>query len=100
MKEAQNVQFIGRFFETQVNRDDLSVYEEFFFENVIIHGPSSNQKIRGLAETRKIDTSYSQIYPGKQFTIEEIFGYSDRVIVRWVCRGKHKGKYKGISPNG
>ncbi len=98
MKEDQNIQLIRCFFETQVNRDDLSSYEEFFFKNVTIHGPASNQKIRGLAEAKKIDASYNQIYPGKQFTIEEIFGYSDRVVVRWVCKGKHKGKYKGISP--
>lgn len=55
-------------------------------------------KISGLAETKKIDSSYIEAYPGKKFIIEEIFGYEDRVMIRWVCHGKHKGKYKGIHP--
>lgn len=98
MTIQKNVLFIRQLFEELVNQDDLSRYEEFFAKNVLVHGPASNQKIRGLAETKKIDASYVKAYPGKQFLIEEIFGYDDRVIVRWVCHGKHKEKYKGVLP--
>ncbi len=70
----------------------------FFSKDVIIHGPASNQKIRGLKAARQIDSSYIEAYPGKIFSIEEIFGSGDRVFVRWICRGKHREKYKGISP--
>lgn len=97
-QKRSNVLLIRKLFEEHVNQDDLSFYADFFSKDVLIHGPASNQKIRGLEETRQIDTSYIQAYPGKRFTIEEIFGYGDRVIVRWICRGKHKGKYKGINP--
>lgn len=98
MTIQKNILLIQRFFEEQANQDDLSLYEEFFSKNIVLHGPASNQKIRGLAELRKIDSSYIQAYPKKKISIEEIFGYADRVIVRWVCQGKHKEKYKGISP--
>lgn len=98
MTIQKNIHIIRRLFDEQVNRDDLSHYEEFFSKNVILHGPASNQKIHGLAELRKIDASYAHAYPEKKFSIEEILGYGDRVMVRWVCRGKHKGKFKGIHP--
>ena len=98
MTVQKNVLLIRRFFEEQVNQDDLSRYEEFISKNVLIHGPASNQKIRGLAAVREIDSSYVEAYPKKKFSIKEIFGYGDRVMVRWVCRGKHKGTYKGIRP--
>lgn len=98
MTIQKNILFIRQLFEEVVNQDDLSRYEEFFSKDVIVHGPSSTQKISGLAETKKIDSSYIEAYPGKKFAIEEIFGYEDRVMIRWVCHGKHKGKYKGIHP--
>lgn len=94
----KNVLLIRKFIEEHVNRDDLSCYEEFISKNVIIHGPASNQEIRGLSETKKIDSAYVQAYPEKKFTIEEIFGYGDRVMVHWMCHGKHKGKFKGMHP--
>lgn len=93
-----NVLLIRRFFEEFVNKDDLSRYGDFFSEDVIIHGPASNQKIRGLKKVKQIDSSYVEAYPGKIFLIEEIFGCDDRVFVRWICRGKHREKYKGINP--
>jgi hypothetical protein len=98
MMTKNNILFIRKFFEEYVNKDDLSLYEDFFSEDVIIHGPASNQKIRGLKKVRQIDTSYVKAYPGKIFSIEEIFDCDDRVFVRWICRGKHRGKYKGINP--
>ncbi len=98
MKIQKNIQFIQRFFHEQVNQDDLSRYEEFFSKDVLIHGPASNQKTRGVAGAKKIDSSYIKASPKKKFSIEEIFGYHDKVLVRWVCHGKHKGQYKGIDP--
>lgn len=94
----KNVLLIRQLFEEVVNQDDLARYEEFFSKDVIVHGPASNQKTCGLAKTKKFDSAYVEAYPGKQFSIEEIFEHGDRVIVRWVCHGKHKGNYKGIPP--
>ena len=98
MDAQKNISFVRQFIEEQANQDDTSRYEEFIAPDVLIHGPASGQKIKGLKETRKIDTSYIQAYPQKQFIIEEILSHDDKVFVRWNCKGKHKGKYKGISP--
>lgn len=98
MTTQKNIQLVRQFFEEQVNCDDLSRYEEFLSKNVVVHGPASNQKIRGLQEVKKIDASYVHAYPEKKFSIEEIFGHDNRVMVRWVCRAKHKRKQKGALP--
>lgn len=98
MSAQKNIQLIRQFFEEQINRDDLSRYEEFVSKHVIIHGPASGQEIHGLPEAKKIDASYIKAYPRKTFSIEEIFESESRVMIRWICRGKHRGKYKGIAP--
>lgn len=98
MSTQNNIKLIKHFFETQVNKDDTSLYEEFIDPEVTIHGPASGQKIQGINNTKQIDSSYIQAYPHKQFFIEEFLGVKDRVFIRWVCKGAHKGEYKGIRP--
>ncbi len=96
MKE--NIKLILRFFEEQVNREDTSQYAEFVSKNVVVHGPGSDQKIEGISTVEKIDVSYCRAYPKKKFIIEEIFEQSDRVFVRWICKGLYKDEIKGIRP--
>lgn len=98
MHAQKNISLIREFIEEQANKDDTSRYEEFISPDVLIHGPASGQKIRGIKATQKIDVSYIQAYPEKKFTIEEIFCRADKVFVRWICKGRHKGKVKGIYP--
>jgi len=98
MTTQNNILFIRKLFEDQANKDNVSSYADFFSKDVIIHGPASHQKTHGLEEAVCLDSFYIQTYPGKTFSIEEIFEYEDRVFVRWVCHGKHRNKYKGINP--
>lgn len=98
MKGQKNITLIRRFFEEQANKDDTSRYEEFLSPHVLVHGPASGQKLKGIKDSQKIDNSYIRSYPQKKFIIEELLSFDDRVFVRWICRGKHKGKYKGIHP--
>lgn len=98
MNEEASIALIRRFFDEQVNKDDTSRYTEFISPDVLLHGPASGQKIHGIKHTQSIDVSYIKAYPHKQFTIEEILSVEDKVFVHWICRGKHKEKYKAISP--
>lgn len=39
-------------------------------------------------------------FPDIHFTIEDRFGIEDKLVVRWICHGTHKGEFMGIPPTG
>ncbi len=96
MSIEKNVLFIRKLFEEHINKDDLSSYGDFFSPDVIVHGPASQQTVKGLKKAQQIDSTYTSKYPGKTFLIKEIFGRDDRVFVDWVCQGKHQKKTKDL----
>lgn len=99
MKAIQkNILLVRRLFEEQASRDDISLYDQLFSEEVELYGPASGQISKGLSSLKKIDRGYHTTYPGAQFKIEEIFGYRNEVVVRWICKGTYKEGYKGIKP--
>ena len=99
MKTIQkNIRLVRRLFEEQASRDDISLYDQLFSEEVQLFGPASGQVVKGLQQLKKIDQGYHTDYTGAQFKIESIFGHGNEVVVRWTCRGAYKEGYKGITP--
>jgi DNA-binding CsgD family transcriptional regulator/predicted ester cyclase len=98
MNTKKMIALVRRLFEEQANRGSISLYEDIFFPELIIHGPASNQETHGIPNAKKLDHSYFKAYQGMKFTIEDIQAIQDKVFVRWICRGKHAGKFKGIHP--
>lgn len=94
----KNIELVQRLLKEQANQVDTSVYDSFFSPDVVIYGPAIDQKVRGLEELKKFEVSHNKAYPDKKYIVDGIFGEGDRVVVQWTCRGKHKGKFKGIQP--
>lgn len=94
----KNIQLVRRLFDEQASQDDTSLYDQLFSEGVELYGPASGQITKGLAALKRIDRGYHLAYPRAQFQIEEIFGHSNEVVVRWTCKGAYKAGYKGITP--
>src|SRR5271170_3884253 len=94
----KNIQLVRRLFEEQASRDDTSLYDQLFSEEVRLYGPASGQVVIGIPALKKVDHGYHKAYPGAKFELEKIFGHTDEVIVRWICRGAYKEDYKGITP--
>lgn len=94
----KNIQLVRRLFEEQASRDDTSLYDQLFSDDVQLYGPSSGQITKGLTALKKIDRGYHRAYPNTRFKIDEIFGHDNQVVVRWTCKGAYQEGYKGISP--
>lgn len=88
MKSNKNIDIVREFFDKQTNESDISSYEKIVSTEVAIHGPGTLQKTVGINHAKHIDRNYLQKYPGKEFKIEEIFPYKDKVYVRWNCAGR------------
>jgi steroid delta-isomerase-like uncharacterized protein len=94
----KNIELVKRLVEGLASGRDMSLYEVLFSKDVILHGPSSSQEIRGLETLKKIDEDLFKAYPGTKFKIETIFEEGNQVFVRWTCAGRYKKGHRGLNP--
>ena len=98
MQSKKNIRLVRRLVEKQASRDDTSLYDQLFSQEVELYGPASGQMIKGLSNLKKIDQGYHKAYPKAKFEIEEIFERGNEVYVRWTCKAAYKEDHKGIKP--
>jgi predicted ester cyclase len=80
------------------NRGDLDEYLTIYDERVALHGyapePMNLDAVRGF---------YAGIFaglPGSQIEVLESFTSGDRLVVRFVQRGRHDGELMGVPASG
>lgn len=99
MKANENVELIRRLLALQAKNKEALNYEDFMQRDVVIHGPGNGQKIRGLHDVKRIDLDHIPATQ-KHFEIEEMLDLHNKVIVRWICKGKpnpdEAGDYKYV----
>ena len=91
---------IRRSFEEFWNKGNLSLADELFTPNYEHHDTSSPDFGRGPESEKKRAALYRTAFPDLQLTIEDIIAEGQTVMVRWSCRGTHKGDLSGIAPTG
>jgi steroid delta-isomerase-like uncharacterized protein len=91
---------IRRSFEELWNKGNLSLADELFTPNYEHHDASSPDLGRGPESEKKRAALYRSAFPDLQLTIEDIIAEGQTVMVRWSCRGTHKGDLSGIAPTG
>jgi steroid delta-isomerase-like uncharacterized protein len=99
MSEA-NKNIVRRLFEEVWNKGNLSVADELFAPTCTHHDPSTPDFGRGPESEKKRVTLYRTAFPDQRMTIEDIIAEGETVMVRWSCRGTHKGDLSGIAPTG
>jgi steroid delta-isomerase-like uncharacterized protein len=80
------------------NRGDLDAYLTLYDDDVTLHGyspqPLDRHAVRGF---------YEGIFaglPGSQIEVVDAFGSGDRIVARFVQRGRHDGVLMGVPPTG
>ncbi len=96
----QNKDIVRRLFEELWNKGNLSVADELFTLNYDHHDPSTPDVGRGPESEKKRATLYRPAFPDLRLTIEDTIAEGERVVIRWSCRGTHKGDLSGIAPTG
>jgi ketosteroid isomerase-like protein len=96
--EEQNEALVRTVFDG-LNKHDMT-YQELYAPEYGLSLPSNNPK----AVTREEEAGYIKLawaaFPDLHWDIEEMVSGGDRVIVRYVERGTHKGEYQGLLPTG
>ena len=97
--EEQNMALVRTVFD-RLNRSDETVYQEMYAPEYSWHFPSNNPKVMTREEEAGGVKSAWSGFPDLHWDIEEMVSSGDRVIVRYVERGTHKGEYQGLRPTG
>jgi steroid delta-isomerase-like uncharacterized protein len=80
----------------EINKGNSEYFNEFYSPDSLYYFPSNNPKPLSREESQEFVKGFIQAFPDLNFSIEELFAVEDRVIVRYILRGTHKGEYRGI----
>ena len=94
----KNKELARRMYEEVLNKRNLELLDELVATDYIENDPLPGQR-SGLDG---IKDRFRMIIEGLDptFTIEDVVGEGDKVVVRWTNAGTHSGEFFGIPPTG
>jgi len=92
--EQSNVELVGDFIEAFWNRSELNCVDRFLSDDYQELAYESKEGLKTFAAT------ILEAFPDKRYTVEEIIGQEDKVLVRMTVRGTHQGMFFGAAPTG
>ena len=99
MSIEENKAIVRRLFEQAVGKGNLEVVEELVTADYVDHtpwpgSPPNRDGLRqGMAQVRSA-------FPDLKLEIKDMIGEGDKVALRLMSTGTHKGEWAGIPPSG
>lgn len=92
--EQSNVELVGDFIEAFWNRSELNCVDRFLSDDYQELAYESKEGLKRFAAT------ILEAFPDKRYTVEQIIGQGDKVLVRMTVKGTHQGMFFGTAPTG
>ena len=83
-----------------MNRGDVSVADQSFSDDCVIHVTGFPEPIRGVEAWKAAAAGFLAAFPGMKITIDEQISAGDTTVTRWHARGVHNGPLGPIPPTG
>jgi predicted ester cyclase len=83
-----------------LNRGDVSVADDVFTSDCIIHLTGVAEPIKGVEAWKQVIRGLLTAIPDIRFTIDEELVVGDKVAFRWRARGTHNGPLGPVPPTG
>jgi steroid delta-isomerase-like uncharacterized protein len=96
----QNKSVVRRLFDELWNKGNLQVAEEIIAPTYQHHDASTPDFGKGPESEKKRVNLYRTAFHDFRLSIEDLLAEHETVVVRWSCRGVHKGDLNGIAPTG
>jgi steroid delta-isomerase-like uncharacterized protein len=93
-RTAENKQIALRFMEECWNKGDQNAMRDLIADNCRYHDPA----FPGVQNLPQHIASCRSGFPDLRFTIEDVIGERDEVVVHWTARGTHTGPFLGMQP--
>lgn len=92
--ERSNIETVTAFIEAFWNQNDLNCVDRFLSDD---YQELSYQSKEGL---KQFAGKILEAFPDKRYTVEEMIGQGDKVLVRMTVKGTHQGVFFGTAPTG
>jgi steroid delta-isomerase-like uncharacterized protein len=89
-----NKEIARRFIEDCWNKGDQAAMRDVIADNCSYHDPA----FPGIRNIPDHIASCRSAFPDLRFTIEDMIGERNEVVIHWTARGTHKGPFLGIPP--
>jgi len=99
MNIAANKKAVRRLLEDVITKNKSEYLDELCTENIEVHWRNGKSSI-GIAQVKEFLRIHSDSFPDFVMEITDIVAEKDRVAVRVVQHGTHKGEWEGVSPTG
>lgn len=99
MSVEQNKEVERRVIEEVFNKRSLAITPELIANEYVYHGPGG-MELKGPEGFRQLVSMNVEAFPDLLLTIEDMVGEGDKVVVRFVGHGTHKGELMGMPPTG
>jgi steroid delta-isomerase-like uncharacterized protein len=97
---ARNKELSYRLFDKAWNENDMALLDAMVAPDSIDHSPFRDDTVRGSENFKHVVGMFRAALEGIHLTIEDEIAEEDRVVHRWVLRGKHTGELFGVPPTG
>ena len=97
---AANKEVVLRWFEDVWHRGDVAAYDRYTHPHGTLHLAGFREPLRGVEAVKEWAAAYRRGFPDVQFTVEELVGERDIVVMRWSSCQTHTGEYLGLPPTG
>ena len=98
--EEQNKALVTQYIEGLNKGGDFEVLKEFLAPEYFFYSPSRSNKPNSRKEQIETLIMFNKAFPDLSWNVQELITAGDKVIVRYISRGTHKGEFAGISATG
>ena len=83
------------------NSGDSSLVDDVFASEFVIHDSASPMALTmGPAGVKERIRAYRAAMPDLHISIEDVISENDRVVTRWILRGRHSGRFEDVDGGG
>jgi steroid delta-isomerase-like uncharacterized protein len=92
-----NKAIVLRYIDRVWRQHDYAAIDEMIVPNYVQHAANVPPGREGVkAFFKMVEGAFSDV----SYTVEDALAEGDRVVLRWVIRGRHTGAFQGLPPTG
>lgn len=94
---AANKAVVQRLYKEVWNQRKIDTIQEILSPSHALHDANSSGSSVGPDAYKRQYFSFISAFPDLRFTIEDIIGEDDKIVVCWSVSGTHKGEFMGVA---
>ena len=101
MIKVSSIRQVSKQYFATWNSGDTSLLDDVFASEFVIHDPASPMALTmGPAGVEERIRAYRTAMPDLHISIEDVISENDRVVTRWILRGRHYGRFEDVAGGG